>query len=830
MRAVGFLLLLGCAIAPPQDPVERPEEFFGHPVGQDRTLFFYSNLVEYLRALEARSPKLQIVKLGETTLGREFVMAVVSDPANLKEAKRYREISAALARGEGNPNELAARGKAIVLFTMGLHSTEIMSSQTAAEMIHRLVTGREEADWLKEVILLVIPSMNPDGQEMIVEWYRKHLGTEYEGGPMPWLYHPYAGHDNNRDWFMFNLKESGPVADVMYRDWTPQVIVDFHQMGATGARYFIPPYKDPPNPYVHPLVWREISTFCAHIAQDFEEAGKRGVLAGETFESWFPSAAAKAPWWHNQVAILFEGASCRIATPVRVERNETDTRQRQNLTHPWEGGWWHPRDIVDYQMVSGLSVVRTAAKMRETLLRNLHLKAVDQMQRARREGPFAWAIPAGRGDASAQKRMVEALQKGGVDVRRLRTAARAGDREIPAGSAVIFAEQPNYGYIRVLLEPPDYPAWAPAPYDVTGWALPWMMGVEVWRVEERFEGRAEEWSFEPERVEYEAGTWGADPACTDSARWANRCLAEGVELRRDSGGRLTATFDGAEPFERCRAGLALRLEPRAAAADAVPVRAPRIGVYKPWQASMDEGWLRYVLEGFEFKYRTIKPEEVAKTDLAAEFDVIVLPDVAMGTLVDGRAVREGERRDEKKQAETYPPEYRAGMEKDGVERLGEFVQKGGTLIALGRSTELPIEKFPIPVRNGLKGVARADFSCPGSLVAVEFGEDGLCAGMPRRGAGAFFAGQGAFETSVPFGPTDRRVAARFGAEKLLRHGFLMGEEKIASKPALVDARWGKGRVVLFAFSPHYRGQAYGTFKLLFNAVWSHEHRECAKRG
>lgn len=795
-------------------PATTPEAFFGHPIGQERTLFKYGKLVDYLKKLSTESPRLQMVSLGRTTLGRDMVMAAISTPENLKAAARHREIARALYRGEGDADALTREGKAIVLFTMGIHSNEIMSSQMVAEMIYRLATGREEGQWLKDVILLIVPSANPDGQEMIVEWYQKYLDTEFEGGPMPWLYHPYAGHDNNRDFFMFNLKESGPIADVMYRDWCPQVVVDFHQMGQAKARYFIPPYQDPPHPDVHPLVWREISAFSSKIAYELEEKGKSGVVWGEVYSSWFPSALAKAPWWHNQTAILFEAASCRIATPIRVEPNETDLRQRQNMPNPWKGGWWRPRDIVDYQLISGLSVLKTASQMRENLLRNMHFKAREQVGRARREGPFAYALPFRQGDRSAIRRMIRILEKGGVEVRELAEATP----EFPAGTPIVFTAQPAYGYLRVLLEDRNYPDWCPSPYDVTGWALPAMLGVPVRKIDEPTAVKTRPWSPSTEPVSFETGSWECGAECTDASRWINRCLAAGVEVRRGSFGKVTASFEDPKTFEACRDGLDLRLAPSAPDADSAPIKAPVIGVYKPWQASMDEGWLRHTLDAFEFKYRTLEPKDMANLD---DLNVIILPDVEPSILIDGKERADGEKSD-KKEPERYPPEYRDGMKKEGVERLERFVREGGTLITLDRSSRLAIDKFPIPVKNALGGVKKTDFNCPGSVMNAAFNDDPLCAGMPRKGS-FFYSGQVAFDTQLPFGETDRRVAAAFPEDRLLRSGYVLGENKVAGKPIVVEAALGKGRVVLFAFSPHFRAQTYGTFKMLFNAVWGHRH-------
>jgi hypothetical protein len=242
--------------------VPSPSDFLGMKIGADRTLADYRQIVSYLKAVEAASPRVRLEVLGKTTLGEEFVLAVVSSEENMRNLPRIREISRKLADPRGLSDEkvaaLAKEGKAVVLVTGNIHSTEIGATQMVLEWVQALAaaTDAETLRRLSNVVLLIVPSVNPDGQIMEVEWYRKHLGTKYEGGRMPWLYHPYVGHDDNRDWYMLTQKETQALSRAVYHEWLPQVWLDEHQMGSTGPRIFMPPYSEPVDSDIHPLVWR----------------------------------------------------------------------------------------------------------------------------------------------------------------------------------------------------------------------------------------------------------------------------------------------------------------------------------------------------------------------------------------------------------------------------------------------------------------------------------------------------------------------------------------------------------------------------------------------
>ncbi len=790
-------LLLALAAAQDLTP---PEAFFGHRLGADRKIVPYPRVVEYLKRLDERSERLTLETLGTSTLGLPFVMAVITDPSNIPDLRGHAERSKSLFEGRiGEPDarRLARQGKAIILFTCAIHSTEIASSQTAPELAYELARGRLD---LKDVIVLLMPAINPDGQVMIQEWYDKYVGTPYEGGPMPRLYHVYAGHDNNRDGYLLNLVETRHVAKVHYESWFPQVAVDHHQMGSTGARMWVPPYAEPLNANVHPLIHRWLNVFGTHMALDLERSGRTGVQSRRMFEAYWPGATDSTPWWHNRIGILTESASCRIATPLSIDPSEALKEQGVLHPNPWKGGTWSLRDIVDQQLTSSFSVIETAARHKEEILFHAWRMAREQIERGKAEWPSAWVLPREQRDPSALGRLVEALSAVGVEMLEA------------DGKLVIPLTQPSRPYVKNLFERQVYPL-KEKPYDVAGWTIQLQMGLRAEAYDGPLPLAGAPAVGNPSAAQPVWSKRVAAPAGDSSlARVANRLLKAGKGVYR-----LAGASDGLEAGSYLvaaedQASLPGARRPVEGNPEVYALRPVRLGLYQPWRASMDEGWTRLVLEQFEFPYVTVHNERMKKGKLRVDFDAILLPDMSADFIRTGRS------KEDENRPQVFPPAFQGGIGKEGVEALKAFVEEGGTLICLSAASNLPIEEWGPPVRNTLKD--DKDFSCPGSLLQVTFDPTHPIAfGMPQIGH-VYVTNSPAFQTSVP--PRvdiDRRVVARYDEkESALASGYLNQPEKLKGRSALVEVTWGKGRIVLFGFRPQHRAQTYGTFKLLFNAI------------
>ncbi|HET6203609.1 MAG TPA: M14 family metallopeptidase [Planctomycetota bacterium] len=830
-----------------------PEEFFGFPIGADGRLARHPEILEYLRHLDAASEWMRLETLGESTLGNPVVLAVFTSPENFKRLDRIRQIAALLADPRtltaAGVEGLAKEGRTIALITCNIHSTEVASAQMACELAWRIVADRcpfDRAKVLGETVFLLIPSTNPDGQILVADWYDRGKGTDWEAGPMPWLYHPYAGHDNNRDWFMFNLKETRLVSDVYYRTWNPELVLDEHQMGSNGARLFVPPFAEPANPNVHPLIWRGLALLGANMAMRLEQNGRAGVVDRAYYTAWWEGASIMTPWWHNIVGALSEAASARIASPLFVERNELagargfDAHEPSvAFPNPWKGGWWRLRDIVDYELDLSFAFVETAARHREDFLRNRARMALDAVER--RGSPRAFVLPAGQHDPVAAAEMVEVLRLGGVEVFAASAPFAADGRSFPAGSFVVPLAQPNGPYAKDLLEVQHYPDLREVrggppirPYDVAGWTLGLQMGVETAPVD-AIHGASltllDRAPFPASAVGGDGPAWAVGPETNASFLLANRMAAAGAEVFRvpaqprgnapTPGTWLLRAPAGVEPAA-FRPTLAQAAEEAHVAAstlayrgEALRVRRPRVGLYKPWVASMDEGWTRLLLERFGFDFKNVENPAVKAGGLREAFDAIVLPDIDADAIVSGDTVADG-----KKRPSRYPPEFQGGIGDEGVAALKAFVEAGGTLVCLDSACEFAAAKLDLPVQNDLKEVKETEFFCPGSCLALDVDpSQPLAFGMPRR-ASAFFVSSPAFTTSLPSGKLDRRVAASYPARDLLQSGWILGEERLARRAAVVDVKVGPGRVALLGFRVQHRAQTPGTYKFLFNALFA----------
>jgi hypothetical protein len=828
-----------------------PEAFFGFRMGADRKLARWDKLVEYYQLLEKQGGgRLKVINMGPTTEGNPFLLVVITSRENMGRLDRLREVNARLSdpRGlkEADVRRLVDEGKAVVCQSMSLHASEVGGTQMAPELAHDLLsrTDAETKRILDNVIFLMIPSFNPDGEIMVADWYQKTLGTEYEGSNLPWLYHKYTGHDNNRDAFMTNTVESQYMAKILFREWAPEAYLDHHQMGSYGARIYVPPYADPVRPFADPLLWREHSWYGAHIAYKEEEASLSGVINSAQYSGWGHFGFHWITPFHNIAGMLTEAASAKLATPLFIQpdqlegnaRNFPAYEEQTTFPNPWPGGWWRLRDIVDRQKVSAWALLDLAARNKETVLYNAYLKASRQTVRGAEGKPAAFVIPATQHDPLTMVKLVNKLREQGVEVARARTAFTvASGMSYPAGSYTVSLAQPKMGLIHYLLGRTFYPdntftrdrnGNPTRPYDMATDTMAEFMGVRVDPVEGPFKADLQVLTADVKTIGKVASgqVHVLDGRLNDSFRAVNLLLEKGVPVRRvdkASAGLRPGDFLVGDATANVLNDVAARtgVDFAALTPGAVPaaheVRRPRVGMYQRyWGGNMDEGWTRLLLEQFAFPYTTLKDAEIKKGGLEAAFDVIILPDDSTAMLT-GEPGTGGRRRPQ----DAVPPEYRSGFGKEGVEALKAFVQKGGTLVTLAGATAFAIEKFELPIRNVLLDKPGKDFFCPGSTLRASFDNaNPLAYGMPAEGLVVFLNGNAAFDL-VPGDHSERfNVLARYAERDVLQSGWLVGEPLLARHAAMVSAQVGKGQVVLVGFRTQHRAQTHGTYKLLFNAL------------
>ena len=826
--------------------ITSPESFLGFQPGDDYKLAGWEQITAYYRMLGSESGYVRIVELGRTTQDRPLIMAIISHPDNLNNLTEIQETARKLSDARGLSGQtaeaLAESGRIIVLITCSMHASEVGATQASLQLVYDLLTDDDprNRNILDQVVFLLIPSFNPDGLEMIRAWYNMYLETAYEGSSLPWLYHLYTGHDNNRDAFMLTQKESRLVNQVLYQTWFPQVYLDMHQMGNRGARIFVPPFIDPLNPNTDPLIVWEIGMFGKHMALDLEAAGKKGIGTAHLFSGWWEGSFLMNAWWHNTVGLLTEVASCRIATPVFQEKKELTAGGRHftqyvkttNFPNPWPGGWWRLSDIVEYDIIAAKSLLETAALHRKKLLYHRYLMGKRALELGETEPPFAWLIPPDQKDPAAAGYLLRLLLEGGVEIHRALEDFRADNIPFPEGTHVILMTQAFRAYAKDLLEEQRYPdlretedAEPVRPYDVAGWTLPYQMNVHAVEVARPFEAAMQPISEAPppHTVLPRSPGWGYLLSHQENQTFilTNRLLKAGkrvywIRSRDDENPQLKAGSIVIPARQKNLAAflknntadlsLSVRTLSGAPAGEHYRLRTPRLGVYQPWMPSMHEGWSRWILEQYEFEYTNIHNEEIRTGNLINRYDVIYLPDIWAEGILEGR------------EKGTTPPVFAGGIEAGGLSNLKSFVEAGGTLITMDSSSDLLTDAFGLPVINTVREADTRTFYCPGSILAMEYDvQHPVAYGMEKQGVG-FFSRSPAFRL-IPNFQVEASVVAKYPERNLLKSGFLLGEETLANKASLVEIPVGGGKIIMIGFDAVNRAQAHATFKILFNAVF-----------
>ncbi len=837
----------------PGASIPSPEEFFGHQMGADRKLARWDKLVEYYELIDAASDRVQVVHMGPSTLGEPFLSIFVSSPANLARLDDFKRMNAVLQDPRGHSqaeiDDAVANGKVVFVQSYALHSTEVACSQTPAEVMYLFATRDDDEihEILDNTISILIPAFNPDGVGIVNEWYDRWVGTEYEGANPPELYHHYIGHDNNRDAFMQNTVESRYGAEIMFREWIPQAYIDHHQMGPFTARIYLPPYAEPIRPGGDPLVWREMSWYGAHMAYRMEEIGFQGTVNAAIYSGWGHFGFHWITPFHNIAGMLTESASARLATPLYVHPDQLQgSRQlpeyeaQTTFPNPWPGGWWRVRDIVERQIVATFSPLEIAARNRETVLRNAYNKSSRQIQRGMGDEVKAYVIPAAQHDPLTMAKMVDKLLLQGITVERAPTAFTHEGRVYGEGSYVVSLAQPKRGVIRWLLGQTDYPdnsytrtaSGDPIrPYDMSADVIAEFMGVRVDPAGTAVEANltAVSGQIEPAGMVASAAPHGyrIDGTVNDAFKAVNMLFAAGASVRRVTGdGAVAMPGDfiveaGTAPGTLAEIASATGVDFAALDGDgdafSHSIARQRIGMYQRFYGgNMDEGWTRWLLEDFGFEYTSLFDPDILAGDLHERWDVIILPNDSRIMMLGPTERAAGGRGPD---PAGTPPEYRSGFGEEGVAALDAFVRNGGTLVTFAQAGDLVLQGFDVPVRNAVAGMWGNEFWAPGSTLKVDVDTSSRFAyGMPERALAAYLAGGQVYETLPGARSSDVRRVVTYIDRDILQSGWLLGEEAIANKAAMVSVDHGDGTIVMIGFRAQHRAQTHGTFKLVFNAL------------
>ena len=849
-KARVFCLLLFCLAVMPcrsNAQVPTPASVLGHSPGDDFYLADYEDTVRYFHALaDGSSGRMKMFTVGKTTEGKDIEIAVISSAANLTKLDDTKKIAGRMAHAadltDEMARELARTSKVIVHIDGGLHASEVAGPQHTMMLAYKLLSakGDPEVDAILDNVVLVLwPTLNPDGQDMVVHWYRKNLGTKYEVSPMPWLYQEYVGHDNNRDGYMLNMKEEQVVTKTQL-EYSPVIFYCQHQTAPFPARIWIPPFSDPISSNISPYVRSWLNVIGTNMAAYLNAHKMPGAISESRFDNWYAGFMDWAHVFRNEISFFTETALYEYATPhfytvSDFPKNYQDLRALTMYTTPWEGGWWHLKDAVDYMVGGSMSVLDLAAKNRETLLYNRYQAARDNIEHFRNEPPFAYVISSKQTDMPEAALLAQLMIDNGLDVYASKDGFKANGVSYPAGSWVIPMDQPFSEMAKELFERQKYPdalengtsKSIDLPYDVTGWTLPLQMGVDVDAVTDPLQAeqrglmaKIDKVEVPPAGVEGTGATFAVSHRVNASFELVNAVLREGgtVSLAQDA----VKTQEGMErgafviggvartKIEELTKKYAAPAEAVAAPAHALALKKARIGLYRPWAPSIDEGWTRWVLENYGFEPKGLYNADIRSANLRSRYDVIVLPDLSTRQLMEGFGIG------------VVPGQYSGGIGQDGLNNIREFAREGGTLIALNKTASSVIPLLSLPVQNVIEGAKSDKFFCSGALLRLnlEHAELPVNYGVSESPVVMFQSGP-AFQPAAGF---HGAVLARYPKEtNPLESGLLLHPEAIEGKAAAMELVYGKGRIVLFGFKPQFRGQSHATYKYLFNELYSYEH-------
>ena len=765
----------------------------------------------------------------------------------------------------------------------GLHATEVLGAQQLMELVWQMVSRDDEETmrFLDDVVLLV-GHANPDGHALVANWYMRHDDPmERSTRGVPVLYQKHAGHDNNRDFYMASLPETENMNRVIYREWFPQIVYNHHQTGPPGTVMFAPPFRDPPNHNLDPLIITSLDQVGSSMHHRMIAEGKGGTTMrrGASYSTWWNGGLRTTPYFHNMIGLLTE----TIGHPTPIEIPFLPHRQisSADLPLPVTPGAWHFRQSVDYSQTANRAVLDYASRNKEHLLFNIWRMGMNSIERGSRDSwtvlpkwidgvagqdderytledyeaalrdpalrdARGYILPASQRDFPTATKFVNALLKNGVTVHRATDGFSVAGKDYAAGSYVVMAAQAFRPHVIDMFEPQNhpndfqYPGGPPiAPYDNAGWTLALQMGVEFDRILDGFDGPFQpvDWLADP----VPGTVAGSDsPAgyitehVNDAFIAVNRTLRdggkafwllEGHDAPEASFGPGAFYFpadaaDRAKLEEWAREfGISFHGVAQAPAISMMEMGDVRIGLWDRYGGSMPSGWIRYVLENFEFGFEVIYPPDINAGGLSDRFDVIILPDGAMRS--GGGLGLRGPREDF---LASLPDTLRARTgslsEENSVPALREFLEGGGAVVAIGTSTALG-EQLGLPLSNYLvdedgQPLSRDDYFTPGSIHDIRVEQ-----GSPvTHGLGSRIRVLHSHSPVFQFedGANNLRRLAWYDSAEPLLSGWAWGQEHLEGGTSMIEADVGSGKLFLFGPKITFRSQPHGTFPLLFNGI------------
>ncbi|NGF56463.1 peptidase [Parapedobacter sp. SGR-10] len=878
-----FLLIGSLESTRAQSAIPTPKSHFGFNIGDDYHLTNYTQTEAYFKRLAELSDRVLLKNLGHTEEGRNQYMLVVSSPENIKNVEQYRAISQELALAkmpEETARKLSKEGKAVVWIDGGLHSTETVATHQLIETVYQMVSRTDdEATKILENVVILFVHANPDGHELMGNWYmREKEPTKRVMSKLPVLYQKYIGHDNNRDFFMFNMAESRNLAQPLFVDWIPQIVYNHHQSAPAGTVVVGPPYRDPFNYVYDPILVTSLDAIGAamHTRLNVEDKPGYGQRGSSRFSTWWNGGLRTSVYFHNMIGILTEiiGGPNPSTTPLIYSRI-LPNGDSPNPVHPQT---WNFKKSIDYSVSLNMAVLHYAANNKEDLLYNIYKMGHNSIKRGSeaslaihpgqirymkevskidttgkipskwydvlkedksRHDPIAYVIPSNQPDFGTAIKFINRLILSGIEVERADKAFALEGKNYPAGSYVVRLAQAFRPHILDMFEPQNHPddfeyAGGPPipPYDAAGWTLAYTMGVKF----DRIQSPVSQETFvsldrgKPVKFDSEYAVGGKylqlSTAVNDNFKLLNAVLKAGGQAYTDPKGYFYIENSKANQslLNAMRESVGYKVvSANSLPKDKTPAKALRIALWDTYGGSMKSGWMRWLLEDFNYDFDVIYNPDIDRENLREKYDVILFPGGGVNASLKKKSTSN-------KALANIPEEYKGRVGEfssdHSLPAIQKFVNEGGKLLLIGSSSHLA-KHLGIPQKNALskevngkeKPLSRQEFYIPGSVMTVKVStEDKATSGLEER-VDVYFGNSPVFKFDKEAEKYNVKTLLTFDSPHSMKSGWAWGQHYLNNTVAAYRADLGKGKVFVFGPEVAFRSQTHSTFRLIFNQLY-----------
>ena len=705
MKKILFLVVLSIiSVQIYAQSIQTPQQFFGFKPGTDHMLFTYEKLIDYLKLLDKNSDRIKLHQIGTSPMGKPIYVAFFSSKENIANLDKLKEINKELAINSSIPEtekqKMIKEGKVFLLGTLSMHSGEVGPSQSAPLIAYDLITSKnpEQKKIMKAVVYMMVPSHNPDGMDMVVNNYNKYKGTKYEGSSLPGVYHKYIGHDNNRDFIILSQSDTKAISDLTSTTWFPQVMVEKHQMGSTGPRYFVPPFHDPIAENVDAELFTWTGLFGQNMVNDMTNKALKGVSQHYIFDMYWPGSTETC-LYKNVISFLTECASAQTAKPIYVEKNElrvggkglSEYKKSINMLDPWQGGWWRLSDIVQYEIESTRSMLKTAYLHHDEILKFRNEICVREVTKGKNQAPYYYILPKEQKDQSELIALVNLLREHGVEVNELNENFLMNNQQYHKGDIVVSLAQPFRSFVKEVMEPQEFPErhYTPngelmKPYDITSWSLPLHKGLKMDQIDirnKKFETQLNkiEQNYSLTKLNQNNAKYVVFSSYNnESYKMAFKALDLGLIVEQLTENTKIENKEIPTGSFIIKASKKLNdllktatVEPvytnTAISANKQNVKLPRIALVETYFHDMDAGWTRYIFDTYGIKFTIVHPGDFEKTDFKKNFDLVIFPDASADILKEGKY-----KRGSNYYMPSLPPQYTKGIGKKGDGKLNDF--------------------------------------------------------------------------------------------------------------------------------------------------------------